>query len=243
MIEEIQAANGRPLDYPTPTRPHRVYVALTNHCNRSCPWCSTYSSPKGRTWLSLSAFSESLPKAGDFEVQLEGGEPTIHPDFWSIVDYCRRNAHCRRIVLCTNGVALPRNRVKLRAYVEHLGEPLTIKISINHHLLERDEALLSLASELRDVLASLGGDRILVLNVRLRKGTQGDDQWIVEAVKGFGLYDQSNVFFLQRYGLASDRADWEPPFLVGQNFHMINPDGSVFGPDLIARSEAMGRLP
>lgn len=243
MIEEIQEARKRPLDYPTSARPHRVYAALTNHCNRSCPWCSTYSSPAGRSWLSLADLNASLPEIGDFEVQLEGGEPTIHPDFWLFVEQCRNNTRCTRVVLCTNGAALPRSQKKLRTYLERLGKPLTIKLSINHHLLEHDSGLLMLATELRDAMVELGGDRALVLNVRLRKGIQKDDRWIEEAVRAAGLTDYANVFFLQRYGFASNEVDWEPPFIVGQNFRMINPDGSVFGPDLIARSNAMGKLP
>ena len=46
----------KPLDHPTPDRPHRLYYALTNHCNRTCPWCSTCSSPQGSTFLTLDAY-------------------------------------------------------------------------------------------------------------------------------------------------------------------------------------------
>ena len=236
--------DGRlPLDHPTPERPHRVYAALTNHCNRSCPWCSTYSSPAGGTWLAPQAFLAALPAAGPFEVQLEGGEPTVHPRFWDFVELARSQPRCRRLVLCTNGVALPRRAARLEAWLRRLGAPLTVKLSVNHHLLERDPGLLQLAAAALEALSDLGGDRRLVLNVRLRRGTRDDDQHVVEAVDRAGLSNHANVFYLQRYGLASDRADWEPPFLVGHDFSMVNPDGRVFGPDLVARSEAMGALP
>src|SRR5208283_4271870 len=74
-------ARDRPLDHPTPERPFRLYVALTNHCNRSCPWCSTCSSPRGSTWLRVADYEASLPRVRPFQVQLEGGEPTLHPEF------------------------------------------------------------------------------------------------------------------------------------------------------------------
>ena len=35
----------------------------------------------------------------------------------------------------------------------------------------------------------------------------------------------------------------EPPLLAGTDFRLVNPDGSQWGTDLVARSEAMGRLP
>lgn len=57
-----------PLDRPSEARPHRLYVATTNHCNRSCPWCSTCSSPSGSTWIGVSDYLASFPSSGPFEV-------------------------------------------------------------------------------------------------------------------------------------------------------------------------------
>src|SRR3954470_7144757 len=127
-----------PLDHPTPARPHRVYVALTNHCNRACPWCSTCSSPRGSTFLRVRELRSILPPEGEFQLQLEGGEPTVHPQFWDFVALARNHPRCTHLVLCTNGVVIPRSPDKLKHYADRLGTPLTIKLSINHHLLERD---------------------------------------------------------------------------------------------------------
>lgn len=232
-----------PLDHPTADRPHRVYFAVTNHCNRACPWCSTYSSPRGRTWLSVEDYAARFPVTGAFEVQLEGGEPTIHPRFAELVRIARGEPRCTRVVVCTNGVVLPRAAAALRAWVESLGAPLTVKLSVNHHLLDHDRGLLALAAALRDTMAALGGDRLLVLNVRLRPGVEEDDARVRRAVEEAGLLPHANVFFLQRYGLASDEETWQRPFTVADRFTMVNPDGSVHGTDLVERSEAMGRLP
>ena len=72
---------------------------------------------------------------------------------------------------------------------------------------------------------------------RLRKGVKDDDAWVRDAVAEAGLIDIANVFFLQRYGFAAKRTEWDEPFLVGANFAMLNPDGQLFGPDLIAASD------
>lgn len=230
-------------DAPYPGRPHRVYVALTNHCNRSCPWCSTCSSPRGATFLDVAGMRRALPPEGPFELQLEGGEPTVHPDFWAFVDAARAEPRLTRLVLSTNGARLPREPGAQHAFVLRLGEPLVLKLSVNHHLLERDPGLLDLAAALRDLFLSLGPERLLVLNVRLRRGTPDDDAWVERAVRERGLGDLANVFPLQRYGFAEAETDWEAPHLVGHDFRLVNPDGQVFGPDLVARSEAMRRLP
>jgi hypothetical protein len=66
---------------------------------------------------------------------------------------------------------------------------------------------------------------------------------VVQQVEDAGLMPVSNVFYLQRYGFASEEADWEPPSPVWHEFSLVNPDGRIFGPDLIARSEAMRVLP
>jgi MoaA/NifB/PqqE/SkfB family radical SAM enzyme len=232
-----------PLDHPTPSRPHRVYAALTNHCNRACPWCSTCSSPTGGTFLTVDDFEQALPSEGPFEVQLEGGEPTVHPRFWDFVARARANARCERLVLCTNGVVFPRREERLSSWLERLGEPLTVKLSFNHHLLDHDPGLVDLARATRDALAALGGDRLFVLNVRLRRGVEDDDRRVAEAVRAAGLLDDANVFHLQRYGFAQGEASWDEPFLVGHDFRFVNPDGRVMGPDLLARSAAMRVLP
>lgn len=233
---------GKPLDHPAPDRPHRVYVALTNHCNRACPWCSTCSSPAGGTWLGVEEYAAAFPESGPFQVQLEGGEPTIHPRFFDLVRLAREHPRCTHLVVCTNGVVLPREGRKLSGWVRRLGAPLTIKLSVNHHLLERDPGLVPLAVLLRDVMRELGGERLLVVNVRLRRGVEEDDRAVREAVERAGLLPHSNVFFLQRYGFASGEEGWDPPAPVSSNFTLVNPDGRRHGSDLIARSEGMRGL-
>jgi hypothetical protein len=150
----------------------------------------------------------------------------------------RANPRCDRLVLCTNGVVLPRRKDRLADYIARLGSPLTLKLSINHYLLDRDKGLIDLAVNLREIIPES-----LVINVRLRRGVEDDDRRVVEQVEAAGLMPASNVFYLQRYGFASEESDWELPAPVWHEFSLINPDGSRFGPDLIGRSEAMRVLP
>jgi hypothetical protein len=230
-----------PLDHPYPGRPHRVYLAITNHCNRACPWCSTYSSPKGTRFLDPQALPGLLPD-GPFEAQLEGGEPTLHPAFWTWVERLRANPRCQRLVVCTNGLALPRQPARLAPWLERLGAPLTLKLSINQYLLERDAGLVALAVSMGELLQRPGGDRQLVINARYRPGEE-DPAGLTSRLAAAGLGERVNCFPLQRYGLARNQVNWEPPLLAGTDFRLVNPDGSQWGTDLVARSEAMGRLP
>jgi hypothetical protein len=81
-----------------------------------------------------------------------------------------------------------------------------------------------------------------VLNVRLRRGYEDDDRRVRELVEQAGLLPHANVFYLQRYGFASEEMGWELPAPVWDRFALVNPDGQVYGPDLMARSEGMRRL-
>ncbi len=241
--QNVTMTGELPHDRPYVDRPHRIYVATTNHCNRACPWCSTHSSPKGRSWLTLDQYISGLPDSGAFEIQIEGGEPTIHPQFPEQVRIAREHPRCQRLIIVTNGAVLPRSQDPLRAWLRQLGHCFTLKLSINHHLLQHDKGLLPLAVLLHKEVPRCGSECELVLNVRLRKGSKADDQRVIQAVENADLLDVANVFYLQRYGLASNRADWDAPFLVGADFSMMIPGGRALGPDLIARSEAMARLP
>ena len=64
----------------------------------------------------------------------------------------------------------------------------------------------------------------------------------ISAVERAGLVPNANIFFLQRYGFASEEDGWELPAPVWDNFRLVNPDGRIFGPDLLARSEGMRQL-
>jgi hypothetical protein len=77
----------------------------------------------------------------------------------------------------------------------------------------------------------------------LRRGYEDDDRRVREVVEQAGLLPHANVFYLQRYGFADDESDWELPAPVSDRFTLFNPDGQSYGPDLIARSEAMRILP
>lgn len=239
----VTLTRSKPLDFPEKTRPFRIYAALTNTCNRKCPWCSACSSPGGKSFLTLTDLVRHFPATGDFEVQLEGGEPLLHPEFWEFVSRARTHPRCTRIVVVTNGTRVPRIDTALLDWLDRFGREFTLKLSVNHYLLDRDPGLLDLAERLFLHMGENGDRGTLVLNVRLRKGSDADKQNILEAVAARGLLPCANVFHLQRYGFASDQPDWDPPYVVEKRFTLLNPDGRSFGTDIVARAEAMDRLP
>jgi hypothetical protein len=95
-------------------------VELTDRCNLTCPTCYASSSPshgRHRTleeierMLDIVVRSEGEPDV----VQLSGGEPTLHPDFFTVMDMAKARP-IRHLMINTNGLRLAREP----AFVERL---------------------------------------------------------------------------------------------------------------------------
>nr|MDO8116951.1 radical SAM protein [Candidatus Sigynarchaeota archaeon] len=104
---ELREPDASNLDSPHPGREFRLYVAITNRCNRSCPFCSTFSSLAGSWFISLAQIMAHVPREGLFQVQLEGGEPFMHPRINEFVDAFSHMDRCTKIIITTNGSLFP----------------------------------------------------------------------------------------------------------------------------------------
>ncbi len=86
-----------------------VLVEVTDACNLACRVC--YADSKGDRVLSLEGFrahvSALLDQKGTLDsVQLIGGEPTIHPQFWDMLAWLHAEQRVSKIYVATNGIAL-----------------------------------------------------------------------------------------------------------------------------------------
>lgn len=87
-------------------------IEVTDACNLACPVCYAESSPRRTTHRSLAQIETMLDAvvANEAEpdiVQISGGEPTIHPDFFAILDAAKRRP-IKHLMLNTNGVRIAR---------------------------------------------------------------------------------------------------------------------------------------
>lgn len=86
-----------------------VLVEITDACNLACRVC--YADSKGDRVLSLDGFrahvGQLLEQKGSLDsVQLIGGEPTIHPQFWDMLAWLHAEPRVNKIYVATNGIAL-----------------------------------------------------------------------------------------------------------------------------------------
>jgi uncharacterized radical SAM superfamily Fe-S cluster-containing enzyme len=88
-------------------------IEITDRCNLSCPTCYAMSSPhygRHRTveeveqMLDIIVANEGEPDV----VQISGGEPTIHPDFFRILDIAKKKP-IKHLMVNTNGIRIAKD--------------------------------------------------------------------------------------------------------------------------------------
>ncbi len=112
-----------------------LLIEITQRCNLTCPTCYADSSPDKEQFLSLAEFEALLDglldkgKSDANIIQLSGGEPTIHPQFFEIVDAAITRG-VKQVYVNTNGIRLANRdfaeriasrRKKVTAYLQFDG--------------------------------------------------------------------------------------------------------------------------
>src|SRR5947207_15448701 len=99
-------------------------IEITDQCNLSCPICYSESSPQRvGTHRSLEHIEFMLDRCVENEgepdvVQISGGEPTIHPEFFAILDAAKRRP-IKHLMVNTNGVKIAQDAEFARRLAEY----------------------------------------------------------------------------------------------------------------------------
>ena len=88
-------------------------VEITDHCNLRCPICYADSGPHRPGFRDLATVERMLDAvvANEGEpdvVQISGGEPTLHPEFFAILDAAQRRP-IRHLMVNTNGLRIAKD--------------------------------------------------------------------------------------------------------------------------------------
>ena len=214
----------------------RLYVNITNKCNVECPFCCMYSNPSNNRFMSFDTFKRIIDETdGSFELQLEGGEPLLHKSLFLFLEYAVSTNRCTKIILLTNGILLEEHINRLIDFSSWNQILLEIKVSINYFLIEKNENHIKKMADLAFATKYIPSID-MVFNVRKRNEKDED---IETELKHYGIFEQSNVFYLQSYGKLKDSEEYEKPIIVQniEDWSLYASDGKCFGQDLIARSE------
>jgi len=95
-------------------------IEVTDRCNLTCPTCYASSSPthgRHRTLKEIEAMFDAIvaSEGSPDVIQLSGGEPTVHPDFFAILDLAKARP-IKHLMVNTNGIRIANDR----AFTERL---------------------------------------------------------------------------------------------------------------------------
>ena len=100
-------------------------IELTDHCNLDCPICyassGTHRKDSYRTFEHILQMLDAIVEnEGEPDVvQLSGGEPTLHPEFFEILDACKQRP-IKHLMINTNGIRIanePEFAARLATYM------------------------------------------------------------------------------------------------------------------------------
>lgn len=91
-------------------RLHLPVFSITNDCNLDCPICFTYNRPDQKYFKSIEdtrkIIGHILDRSGGVQlINLTGGEPTLHPQLFELLDACHQEG-IGRITMNTNGIKI-----------------------------------------------------------------------------------------------------------------------------------------
>jgi len=149
-------------------------VEITDHCNLRCPTCYASSGPERLTHRPLAEVIAMLDAVVASEgeadvVQLSGGEPTLHPQLFEILDAARARP-IRHLMLNTNGLRIaqePGFAERLAAYAPGFEVYLQFDSLQREPLLDlRGADLRRIRAQALERLEALGLSTTLVMTVK-----------------------------------------------------------------------------
>ena len=111
---------------------------LTYACNLACVHCLSSSGrrdPRELTTAECKAVIDELERMQVFYVNIGGGEPTVRPDFWELVDYAI--AHHVGVKFSTNGIKITPERARRLAASDYVD----VQISLDGATAEVNDAV------------------------------------------------------------------------------------------------------
>ena len=213
----------------------RLYINITNHCNTDCPFCCMYSGRDKNSFMDFDTFKGIIDECdGEFELQLEGGEPLTHKALFLFMEYAVSTGRCKKILILSNGILMKKFLKRIVEFANWNRILVELKLSINYWLIEQVDSFLEDMNQISFATEDLEFVNV-VFNVRKRKDV---DEGIDELVEKYGLSGKSNIFYLQGYGKLTGTGLDQPVIVQNiENWRLYASDGKCFGTDLIGRSE------
>nr|WP_222132540.1 mycofactocin radical SAM maturase [Pseudonocardia sp. C8] len=152
---------------------------LTYACNLACVHCLSSSGrrdPRELTTAEAKAVIDELQRMQVFYINIGGGEPTVRPDFWELLDYAI--AHDVGVKFSTNGVKLDKARAAQLAATDYVDIQISMDgatAEVNDHV--RGPGSFDTAITALENLAEAGFDRPKISVVMTRENVDQLDEF------------------------------------------------------------------
>jgi uncharacterized radical SAM superfamily Fe-S cluster-containing enzyme len=203
-------------------------IEITERCNLECPICYAESTPKSGAHRSLAQIEfmldELVKNEGEPDVvQLSGGEPTIHPEFWQVLDLCKTKP-IKHLMINTNGVKIAQDRDFAKRLADYM---------------PGFEVYLQFDSLRKDPLVEMRGQDLVDVRMKaIEHLNQFDVSTTLVVTLSKGLNDQ-DIGEIIKYAL-------EQPCVRGMTFQPIQSAGRLEGfdpaTDRLTLSEVRGMI-
>jgi uncharacterized radical SAM superfamily Fe-S cluster-containing enzyme len=193
-------------------------IEVTDHCNLHCPICYAESGPSRQQYRTLDRIQRMIDAvvANEGEpdvVQISGGEPTIHPDFFAILDRAKAGP-IRHLMVNTNGIRIAEDETFAKRLAGYMPD---FEVYLQFDSFERHALMTLRGADLRDIrrraverLNRLGVSTTLV--VTLKKGLNDQEigriiDFALEqpAVRGVTFQPIQAAGRLEQFNAATDR--------------------------------------
>lgn len=225
------------------TATNKLYINITNHCDVRCPFCCMNSDSKKQSFMCFDTIYKILKEiVVPVIVQLEGGEPTTHPQFYLFLEYISTLDKVKGIVIDTNALTLDKHIDKIVDIAVRNKKPITVKPSYNTYLKTAFSR-----ENFRDYLANIISACEFIPYVNFAVNVRGYSDKELEELKyrlPIKLHGISNFHLFNSYGRAEN--DKTLPDLqineVYENWCCYASDGACFGRDLKERAKYESKL-
>jgi 7,8-dihydro-6-hydroxymethylpterin dimethyltransferase len=127
-------------------------IEICDHCNLNCPVCYASSGTNRSEFRSLREIETMLDAVVRNElepdvVQISGGEPTLHPDFFRVLDMCKERP-IRHLMVNTNGVRIAQDEEFTKRLAGYMPD---FELYLQFDSFEREALMRLRGADLRDI--------------------------------------------------------------------------------------------
>ena len=127
-------------------------IEICDACNLSCPICYAESGPHRTTYRTMEEIEAMLDAVVSNEiqpdiVQISGGEPTIHPEFFAVLDAAKRRP-IKHLMVNTNGIRIAQEDGFAERLATYMPE---FELYLQFDSLQRDPLMQLRGADLRNI--------------------------------------------------------------------------------------------